>query len=177
MRIRRDRRRYERTIGPLLEALNQGRVRGAQSAPQTGARLSNWGSFGLRQARLRHHFRQWKMTYHDLNVKMGESGRVRLKWPGIAAGLPSIRRNATAAGFRPADASPGLRALNADLLTQEYGKRAGRLWAKSRYRDRQDALIAHFEVAFLESRPEGAATCQPRAPPWELDRVLRIATP
>ena len=25
------------------------------------------------------------MTYHDLNVKMGESGRVRLKWPGIAA--------------------------------------------------------------------------------------------
>src|SRR5208337_501010 len=34
-----------------------------------------------------------------------------------------------------------------------------------------------FEVALLESRPEGAATCQPRAPPWELDRVLRIATP
>lgn len=25
------------------------------------------------------------MTYHDLTVKMGESGRVRLKWPGIAA--------------------------------------------------------------------------------------------
>ena len=24
------------------------------------------------------------MTYHDLTVKMGESGRVRLKWPGIA---------------------------------------------------------------------------------------------
>ena len=47
--IRRDRRRYERTVGPPLEALNQGRVRGAQSAPQTGARLSNWGSFGLRQ--------------------------------------------------------------------------------------------------------------------------------
>ena len=84
-RIRRDRRRSERTIGPLLETLNQGRVRGAQSAPPTGARLSNWGSFGLRQARLRHHFRLWKMTYHDLNVKMGESGRVRLKWPGIAA--------------------------------------------------------------------------------------------
>src|SRR5271157_118857 len=29
----------------------------------------------------------------------------------------------------------------------------------------------------LESRPEGAVTCQPRAPPWELDRVLRMATP
>ena len=30
------------------------------------------------------------MTYHDLNVKMGESGRVRLKWPGIAG--PTTRR-------------------------------------------------------------------------------------
>jgi hypothetical protein len=83
-RIRRDRRRHERTVEPLLEALNQGRVRGAPSAPQTGARRSNWDSSGLRQARLRHHFRLWKMTYHDLTVKMGESGRVRLKWPGIA---------------------------------------------------------------------------------------------
>src|SRR5208337_2125204 len=85
LRIRRDRRRYERTVEPLLETLNQGRVRGAQSSPQIGARLPNRGSFGLRHARLRHHFRPWKMTYHDLNVKMGESGRVRLKWPGIAA--------------------------------------------------------------------------------------------
>src|SRR5208282_1843376 len=32
----------------------------------------------------------------------------------------------------------------------------------------------NFEVALLESRPEGAATCQPRAPPWELDRVLSV---
>jgi hypothetical protein len=39
------------------------------------------------------------------------------------------------------------------------------------------ALEKTFEVALLESRPEGAATCQPRAPPWESDRVLRIATP
>ena len=31
-------------------------------------------------------------------------------------------------------------ALNPDLLTEKYGKKAGRLWAKSRYRDRQDAL-------------------------------------
>src|SRR5208337_257383 len=89
-RIRRDRRRHERTVEPLLEALNQRRVRGAQSTPQTGARLSNWGSFGLRQARLRQHFRLWKATYHDLTVKMGESGRVRLKWPGIAASLSNF---------------------------------------------------------------------------------------
>ena len=93
MRIRRDRRRSERTVEPLLETLNQGRVRGAQSAPQTDARLSNWGSFGLRQARLCHHFRPWKMTYHDLNVKMGESGRVRLKWPGIAVDPFKVRQS------------------------------------------------------------------------------------
>ena len=29
----------------------------------------------------------------------------------------------------------------------------------------------------LESRPVRAATCQPRAPPWKSDRVLRITTP
>ena len=68
---------------------------------------------------------------------------VSAPWITITAspGLPSIRMNATAAGFRPADAStwtPG--ALNPDLLTEKYGKKAGRLWAKSRYRDRQDAL-------------------------------------
>src|SRR5208337_2265601 len=37
--------------------------------------------------------------------------------------------------------------------------------------------LRSFEVALLESRPEGAATFQPRAPPWGLERVLRIATP
>src|SRR5208283_468287 len=42
-----------------------------------------------------------------------------------------------------------------------------------------DAMTPHesFEVALPEFRPEGAATCQPRASPWELDRVLRIAMP
>jgi hypothetical protein len=85
-----------------LEALNQRRVRGARSAPPTGARLSNWGSFGLQQARLRRHLRLWKMTYHDLTVKMGESGRVRLKWPGIAARRPAHRT-----GFTPGPSVPG----------------------------------------------------------------------
>jgi len=39
------------------------------------------------------------------------------------------------------------------------------------------AQVLAFEAALLEFRPEGAATCQPRAPPWGLDRALRIATP
>jgi hypothetical protein len=33
--------------------------------------------------------------------------------------------------------------LNPDLLTRDYGKKAGRLWARSRLRDRVDAIIVH----------------------------------
>ena len=37
-------------------------------------------------------------------------------------------------------------ALNPELITEKYGKKAGMLWAKSRLRDRQDALLAHEEA-------------------------------
>ena len=37
------------------------------------------------------------------------------------------------------------------------------------------AASPHFEVHLI--RPEGAATYQPRAPPWESNRVLTIPTP
>lgn len=36
--------------------------------------------------------------------------------------------------------------LNPDLLTKDYGEQAGKLWAKSRLRDRWDALIAHEDT-------------------------------
>src|SRR5208283_4222375 len=56
-----------------------------------------------------------------------------------------------------------------------------RVFLRAIERRRERAILfpplRSFAVALLESRPEGAATCQPRAPPWELDRVLRIATP
>ena len=50
---------------------------------QTGARRSNRGCFGSGKPDFRHHFLPWKMTYHDLAVKMGEPEQVALKWPGI----------------------------------------------------------------------------------------------
>jgi hypothetical protein len=37
--------------------------------------------------------------------------------------------------------------------------------------------LTPFAVTLLASRPEGAATCQPRATSWELDRVERMAPP
>jgi hypothetical protein len=37
-------------------------------------------------------------------------------------------------------------ALNPELLTTKYGKKAGKQWAKSRLRDRIDALIAHEDM-------------------------------
>jgi hypothetical protein len=36
--------------------------------------------------------------------------------------------------------------LNPEQITPQYGKKAGRLWATSRLRDRQDALIAHEDA-------------------------------
>ena len=35
--------------------------------------------------------------------------------------------------------------------------------------------LAGFEVALLGFRPEGAATCQPRATPWDLENVMTRA--
>ena len=42
-------RRDERTVGALWEALNQRRVRGARSTPETSQRRPNSGWFGLQQ--------------------------------------------------------------------------------------------------------------------------------
>jgi len=36
--------------------------------------------------------------------------------------------------------------FNPDQITPQYGKRAGKLWAKSRLRDRWDALVAHEDA-------------------------------
>ncbi len=48
-------------------------------------------------------------------------------------------------------------ALNPELLTEKYSGRAGRLWAKSRLRDRQDALIAHEDAEWRMGGDHDAA--------------------
>jgi hypothetical protein len=51
--------------------------------------------------------------------------------------------------------------LNPDLLTKDYGKRAGRLWARSRLRDRWDALVAHEDAEWRTDTHEGAVQTAP----------------
>jgi hypothetical protein len=46
--------------------------------------------------------------------------------------------------------------LNPELLTKRYGPEAGKLWAKSRLRDRVDAVIIH-ELAEAEAGTHEAA--------------------
>jgi hypothetical protein len=47
--------------------------------------------------------------------------------------------------------------LNPDLLTKDYGKRAGELWAKSRLRHRWEALEAHEDMEWRTGGDHEAA--------------------
>jgi hypothetical protein len=47
--------------------------------------------------------------------------------------------------------------LNPELLTEDYGTKAGRLWARSRLRDRQDAPIAHEDAEWRMGGDHDAA--------------------
>lgn len=64
--------------------------------------------------------------------------------------------------------------FNPDLLTNDYGKKAGKLWAGSRLRDRWDALTAHEDTEWREGGDHEAAVW--KAPETELpisDRARR----
>jgi hypothetical protein len=52
-------------------------------------------------------------------------------------------------------------ALNPELLTTNYGKKAGKLWAKSRLRDRFDALIAHEDMEWRTGSHDAAVKAAP----------------
>jgi hypothetical protein len=43
--------------------------------------------------------------------------------------------------------------LNPDQISEQYGKKAGKLRAKSRLRDREDALIAHRGGGMADGAP------------------------
>jgi hypothetical protein len=47
--------------------------------------------------------------------------------------------------------------LNPEQITGKYGKQAGKLWASSRLRDRQDALIAHEDAEWRMGGDHDAA--------------------
>lgn len=52
-------------------------------------------------------------------------------------------------------------ALNPDQITAEYGKKAGKLWAISRLRDRLDALIAHEDTEWRTGDHDEAVKTAP----------------
>jgi hypothetical protein len=52
--------------------------------------------------------------------------------------------------------------LNPDLLTRDYGKEAGALWAQSRLRDSIDAIIIHEESESRSSGHEEALASAPQ---------------
>jgi hypothetical protein len=65
--------------------------------------------------------------------------------------------------------------FNPDLLTKDYGKQAGKLWAGSRLRDRWDALTAHEDTEWREGGDHDVAV--QKAPETELpisDRARQI---
>ncbi len=53
--------------------------------------------------------------------------------------------------------------FNADLLTNPYGKKAGKLWAKSRLRDRIDAIIVHELTEADHDSHEAALRAAPQS--------------
>jgi hypothetical protein len=120
----------------------------------------------------------------------------RLDWlAGIhieELGIPSTRIGSSdhdhgieGAAFNPYERdggglSPGGRinldsgSFNPDLITQEYGQRAGKLWAESRLRDRWDALVAHEDAEWRTGSHEGGVQTAPETDLPISDRARKI---
>jgi hypothetical protein len=66
--------------------------------------------------------------------------------------------------------------LNPELLTERYGPEVGKIWAKSRLRDRIDAVIAHEVAEAKTGSHEGAEAlaAETDLPVWAgTKRILR----
>jgi hypothetical protein len=64
--------------------------------------------------------------------------------------------------------------LNPDLLTRDYGEDAGALWARSRLRDRIDAIIFHEEAESQSGKHEQALGLAPQTARPISDRARQI---
>ena len=107
------------------------------------------------------HARQFANEYAD-NLENYVEGRMhQLEIPEHNIGLPDASRGMPWAVFHPNGITGGSvvgetiavnsGVLNPELLTERYGPAIGKIWAKSRLRDRIDAVLAH-EVAEAETR-------------------------
>ena len=106
------------------------------------------------------HARQFAIEYAD-NLEHYVEGRMHtLDNSGEQMGLPDLSRRRPWAVFHPKGMTGGSviaekitvnsGVLNPELFTEGYGPEIGNTWAKSRLRDRIDAVIAH-EVAESET--------------------------
>jgi hypothetical protein len=88
--------------------------------------------------------------------------------PSERIGSSDHRHGLAARAFNPYERdgggiSPGGRinldsgSFNPDQITKQYGKWAGKLWAKSRLRDRWDALVAHEDAEWRMGGDHDAA--------------------
>jgi hypothetical protein len=112
------------------------------------------------------HARQFANEYSDKLETLVEGRMHALGVPENQMGLPDRSRGLPWATFHPNGMTGGSvegvniavnsGALNPDLLTERYGPEVGKLWAKSRLRDRIDAVIAHELAEAQTGTHEGA---------------------
>ena len=74
--------------------------------------------------------------------------------------FPDERQGGGVASGRRISVDSGV--LNLEQITEAYGEEAGRLWAKSRLRDRIDAIIIHEESEGRAGTHEEALALAPR---------------
>jgi hypothetical protein len=132
------------------------------------------------------HARQFANEYADKLENYVEGRMHALHVPEEHIGLPDLSRGRPWAVFHPNGTTGGLvigekiavnsGVLNPELLTERYGPVVGTTWAKSRLRDRIDAVIAHEIAESQTGTHEGA---EARAAETELSvsegtrRILR----
>jgi hypothetical protein len=112
------------------------------------------------------HARKFANEYADKLENYVEGRMHALNVPEKYMGLPDLARGLPWAVFHPNGMTGGSvigekiavnsGVLNPELLTERYGLEVGQIWAKSRLRDRIDAVIAHEVAEAKTGSHEGA---------------------
>jgi hypothetical protein len=112
------------------------------------------------------HARQFANEYADRLENFVEGWMHELDIPEDHMGLPDLSRGRPLAVFHPNGTTGGSvigekfavnsGVLNPELLAERYEPEVGKLWARSRLRDRVDAVIAHELAEAQTGTHEGA---------------------
>ena len=112
------------------------------------------------------HARQFANEYADTLEDFVEGRMHTLNIPDHQIGLPDSSRGLPWAVFHPNGTTGGSvvagriavnsGVFNPDLLTERYGSEVGKTWARSRLRDRIDAVLVHEVAESHAGTHEGA---------------------